>query len=83
MKMVGNKNTSGALHGLIGGQQKHVTCPLHFRIILNNPALYSSKPSSGDSAHLVANSKRAQESLGWQPQYADLSTIIRHSWQSF
>jgi len=41
------------------------------------------KRRAGDSAHLVANSKQAQESLGWQPKYADLSTIIRHSWQSF
>ena len=36
------------------------------------------KRRAGDSAHLVANSKPAQESLGWQPQYADLYTIIRH-----
>jgi len=41
------------------------------------------KRRAGDSAHLVANSKQAQESLGWQPQYADLSTLIMHSWQSF
>jgi len=39
------------------------------------------KRRAGDSAHLVANSKPAQEALGWQLQYADLSTIIRHSWQ--
>jgi len=26
---VGNKNTLPTLHGLIGGQQKHVTGPLH------------------------------------------------------
>ncbi|RKZ45758.1 MAG: hypothetical protein DRR16_25430 [Candidatus Parabeggiatoa sp. nov. 3] len=35
------------------------------------------------ATHLLANSKRAQEALGWQPQYPDLYTIIRHSWLSF
>jgi UDP-glucose 4-epimerase len=35
----------------------------------------------GDAARLVADSKRAQTVLGWQPQYADLATIIAHAWQ--
>ena len=36
---------------------------------------------SGDPAKLVADSKLAQEQLGWAPQYADLTTIISHAWQ--
>ena len=35
----------------------------------------------GDPAKLVADSKQAQSVLGWQPQYADLATIIAHAWQ--
>ncbi len=35
----------------------------------------------GDPARLVADSKQAQIQLGWQPQYADLTTIIAHAWQ--
>ncbi len=35
----------------------------------------------GDPARLVAESKQAQTVLGWQPQYADLATIITHAWQ--
>jgi UDP-glucose 4-epimerase len=35
----------------------------------------------GDPARLVADSKQAQLSLEWQPQYADLTTIITHAWR--
>jgi UDP-glucose 4-epimerase len=35
----------------------------------------------GDPDNLVADSKKAQTVLGWQPQYADLATIIAHAWQ--
>jgi len=35
----------------------------------------------GDSAQLVADSKRAKEILGWMPQYPDLQTIIKHAWK--
>lgn len=35
----------------------------------------------GDPAHLVADSRRAQTQLGWQPHYPDLKTIIQHAWQ--
>jgi UDP-glucose 4-epimerase len=34
----------------------------------------------GDPARLVADSRLAREKLGWQPQYADLATIIEHAW---
>ncbi|MDM8560195.1 UDP-glucose 4-epimerase GalE [Candidatus Parabeggiatoa sp. HSG14] len=39
------------------------------------------KRRAGDPARLVADSKQAQTVLGWQPQYADLATIIAHAWQ--
>lgn len=35
----------------------------------------------GDPARLVADSRLAQEKLGWKPQYADLETIIGHAWK--
>lgn len=35
----------------------------------------------GDPARLVADSSLARSKLGWQPQYADLETIIRHAWE--
>lgn len=35
----------------------------------------------GDPARLVADAKRAQAVLGWQPRYADLKTIIAHAWR--
>jgi UDP-glucose 4-epimerase len=34
----------------------------------------------GDSARLVADSKRLQADLGWKPKYPDLDTIILHAW---
>ncbi|MDY6991093.1 MAG: UDP-glucose 4-epimerase GalE [Pseudomonadota bacterium] len=39
------------------------------------------KPRLGDPARLVADAQKAQQLLGWQPQYNDLETIIRHAWQ--
>ncbi|RUR45997.1 UDP-glucose 4-epimerase GalE [Vreelandella populi] len=35
---------------------------------------------AGDPARLVADATLAKRELGWQPQYADLPTIIRHAW---
>jgi len=32
-------------------------------------------------ARLVAGSTLARKQLGWQPQYADLATIIEHTWK--
>ncbi len=34
----------------------------------------------GDPARLVADARLARERLGWQPQFADLATIIGHAW---
>jgi len=35
---------------------------------------------AGDPAVLVADATLAKEVLSWQPEYADLETIIRHAW---
>jgi UDP-glucose 4-epimerase len=35
---------------------------------------------AGDPAVLVADASCAKRVLGWQPEYADLETIIRHAW---
>ena len=35
----------------------------------------------GDPARLVADSRLAREKLCWQPQFADLATIIEHAWK--
>lgn len=34
----------------------------------------------GDPAILVADSDRARSVLGWQPEFADLATIVAHAW---
>jgi len=35
---------------------------------------------AGDPARLVADATQARQQLGWQPQYADLATIVQHAW---
>jgi UDP-glucose 4-epimerase len=30
---------------------------------------------------LVGGSDRARDILGWNPQYADIDTILTHAWQ--
>lgn len=37
----------------------------------------------GDPARLVASSRKARAELGWQPEYPDLASIVRHAWQWF
>lgn len=34
----------------------------------------------GDPAVLIGDSRRAREELGWNPEFADLRTIISHEW---
>ncbi len=36
---------------------------------------------AGDPAFLIASSEKAQKTLGWKPQYADLETIISSAWK--
>ncbi len=35
----------------------------------------------GDPPRLVGHALRAKSELGWNPRYADLTTIIRHAWK--
>tara|TARA_R100001440_G_scaffold10656_7_gene19448 strand:- start:19266 stop:20255 length:990 start_codon:yes stop_codon:yes gene_type:complete len=35
---------------------------------------------NGDPAVLVADARRAQEALGWNPKYNDIKTIVEHAW---
>lgn len=35
----------------------------------------------GDPAKLVGSSRKAQEILGWKPEYADIETIVKHAWK--
>jgi UDP-glucose 4-epimerase len=35
---------------------------------------------AGDPASLIGSSTKAREILGWQPEYADLNTIVKHAW---
>lgn len=35
----------------------------------------------GDPANLVADSRAAKSILGWNPQYADIDTIVAHAWE--
>lgn len=44
------------------------------------PVVYGER-RPGDPARLVADATRARRTLGWEPQYAELETIIDHAWQ--
>jgi UDP-glucose 4-epimerase len=35
---------------------------------------------AGDPARLVADATQVRQRLDWQPQYADLDTIVQHAW---
>ena len=35
----------------------------------------------GDPPTLVGSGEKAKRLLGWQPQYAELETILEHAWQ--
>ena len=34
----------------------------------------------GDPERLVGSPRKAMEVLGWQPEYADIDTIVKHAW---
>jgi len=36
---------------------------------------------AGDPAVLVASSEKIKQELGWQPQFADLDSIIASAWE--
>jgi UDP-glucose 4-epimerase len=43
-------------------------------------AVVSGPRRAGDPARLVADATQARQNLGWQPQFADLATIVQHAW---
>jgi UDP-glucose 4-epimerase len=52
------------------------------RVVTNRPipvTLADRRP--GDPPILVGSGEKAQRLLGWQPEYADLKTILAHAWQ--
>jgi UDP-glucose 4-epimerase len=44
-------------------------------------AIVESDRRPGDPPILVGSSEKAQKTLGWRPQYADLTVILEHAWQ--
>jgi UDP-glucose 4-epimerase len=36
---------------------------------------------AGDPGILIGSSTKARQVLGWEPQYADLTTIVKHAWK--
>jgi UDP-glucose 4-epimerase len=36
---------------------------------------------AGDPARLVADSRLVRQTLGWQPRFAELATIVEHAWR--
>jgi UDP-glucose 4-epimerase len=44
-------------------------------------AVVNAPRREGDPARLVADATLARQQLGWQPQYADLATIVEHAWK--
>ena len=36
---------------------------------------------AGDPPILVGDAKRAQNLLGWKPQYGDIRVILEHAWK--
>jgi len=51
------------------------------RRVTGHPIAIAEGPRrAGDPPRLVADARRAREVLGWQPQYADLATIVQHAW---
>lgn len=51
------------------------------RKVIGHPIPAKEEPRrSGDPSMLIASSAKAKEVLGWNPQYADLETIIGTAW---
>ena len=51
------------------------------RKVTGHPISAKEEPRrAGDPSMLIASSEKAKEVLGWNPQYADLETIIDTAW---
>jgi UDP-glucose 4-epimerase len=52
------------------------------RAVTGHPIPAETTPRrAGDPAQLVASSEKAKTVLGWNPQYADLTTIVESAWK--
>jgi UDP-glucose 4-epimerase len=52
------------------------------RVVTGRPiAVTLADRRPGDPPVLVGSGEKAQRVLGWQPEYADLKTILAHAWQ--
>ena len=52
------------------------------RKVTGHPISAKEEPRrAGDPSMLIASSAKAKEVLGWNPQYADLETIIGTAWK--
>lgn len=52
------------------------------RVVTGRPiAVTIADRRPGDPPILVGSGEKAQRILGWQPQYAELKTILEHAWQ--
>jgi UDP-glucose 4-epimerase len=52
------------------------------RAVTGHPIPAETTPRrAGDPAQLVASSEKAKSVLGWNPQYADLTTIVESAWK--
>jgi UDP-glucose 4-epimerase len=50
------------------------------RVTGRSIAVVNGPRRAGDPARLVADATQVRQNLGWQPQFADLATIIQHAW---
>jgi UDP-glucose 4-epimerase len=52
------------------------------RVVTGRPiAVTLADRRPGDPPILVGSGEKAKQVLGWNPQYADLETILKHAWQ--
>lgn len=51
------------------------------RVTGNDVMVVDALRREGDPAILVADSTLAKQTLGWQPRFAELDTIVSHAWQ--
>lgn len=50
------------------------------RVTGQQPQIHYGPRRTGDPDRLIADSRQIRHDWGWQPQYADLETIVEHAW---
>lgn len=81
IKYLNKNNKSGAFNlGNGNGFSVKQVIDITKEVTGNEFSVIEEKRREGDPAQLVANSECAKNELKWQPQYADLTTIIQHAW---